>query len=136
MKKITLTLFILLTLSQAKELSLLEKYAPFLAGEYRMIGQNLDSNQTYSGMVTLVYEGNTLLVTREINHKIQKGIGRIEEPFIQSPKLLEIKFLEGDKTVKIYYLWQTEFDNYARLTGSVMQGNKKVAYEALFAQHH
>ena len=98
--------------------------------------QNIDSNKTYSGTVTLVYNDNKFIATRIINNTIQKGIGNIEKPFIESPKVLEISFMENNQSLKVYYIWHTEFDNYARLTGTVMKNNKKVGYEALFAKHY
>ena len=135
MKFFIVAILSLMTLLQAKDISELEKYAPFLAGQYRVIGQNLDSNQTYSGILTLEYNDDKFTVKRVIGDRVQNGIAQIQKPFIESPKVLEISFMEKNQRVKVYYIWQAEFDNYARLTGTVMRDNKKVGYEALFAQH-
>ena len=132
-KILLLTLFVSLTF--AKELSDMERYGIFLAGKYRLIGQYVDSNITYSGLVTLEYKDGKLLATKSIKDHDYSGRAIIEKPFIESPKVLQISY-DSNRSKPLqstHYIWQTEFDNYARLTGRVIEENEIVAYEALFA---
>jgi hypothetical protein len=133
MKKKFVLFVVLISVVFAKDISELEQYAPFLAGKYRVIGQDIDTNATYSGVITLEYSDDKLIVKRVIDDKIQNGIAIIQKPFIESPKILEVSYTKSNQIVKTYYIWQTEFDNYARLTGRIMRDNKQVGYEALFA---
>ena len=97
----------------------------YLAGHYIAIGKELNSDQTYYGKVTLFYEEGCLIVTRYIQGKVLKGEGRIEHGLgPNETNVLRVKFVQAGQEYEITYLWRSDLDNYARLSGYLYQPGK------------
>jgi len=139
MKKVLMSALLLFctTHAFAKESDAFEGLYTFLSGKYALIGQAINSQKTYQGTMTLEYEEHKFKVIREIEGQRVEGIGVIEEPIlIEAPKMLRITFTQNNQKYVGLYLWHTEFDNYARITGKLnllgKDGNSP-GLEALFA---
>ena len=92
----------------------------FLAGTYTVVGKELYSNQTYLGRVILRRSGECLLVERLINGERVNGEGRIAHALgTDEADVLRVRFLRRGKQYEITYLWQSDLDNYARISGYV-----------------
>ncbi len=131
MKSLTLFLLFSLQLLYAKESAEYSSYYTFMAGSYRLIGQDLESNATYSGSVRMENREDHLDVIRTVGDTTMRGVARIVRTLDESPKVLVVTFKEtGDKA---YYIWHTEFDNYARISGTLERDDTPAAIEALFA---
>ncbi len=91
----------------------------FLKGSYLLIGTQPDSNETYTGNVTVKRKGKELEVIRKITNKTIKGEGRIEYATADRRKVLRVRFVDGNQRYEATYLICSDLDNYARLTGYV-----------------
>ena len=114
-------------------------YYGYLSGTYLLIGQEIDSNKTYSGRVVLKKQGDHLEVTRIIHGEKITGIGTIEHALgPDKANVLRVRFTRNKQPFEITYLWRSDLDNYARLSGYVYQPGKHTAtpgLEALFIDH-
>ncbi len=111
----------------------------FLSGTYLVVGQEIDSSKTYRGRVILKKQGHHLEVTRIIHGERVTGIGTIEHAVgPDKVNVLRVRFTLNQKNFEITYLWHSDLDNYARLSGYVYQPGKRTAtpgLEALFIDH-
>jgi hypothetical protein len=111
----------------------------YLAGHYIVFGKELNSDKTYHGKVVFSYENGLLIVTREIEGKILKGEGRIEHALgPDEADVLRVRFVRAGQEYEITYLWRSDLDNYARLSGYLYQPGKQTdspGMEALFVDH-
>ena len=111
----------------------------FLSGTYLVVGQEIDSAKTYRGRVILKKQGDHLEVTRIIHGERITGIGTIEHAVgPDKVNVLRVRFTRNEKKFEITYLWHSDLDNYARLSGYVYQPGKRTAtpgLEALFIDH-
>lgn len=110
----------------------------FLEGTYHLIGRLPDSNKIYFGKVVLKKTDDELQVTRVINGKEIKGVGKIEAATADKIKVLRIRFIDESKRYEATYLINSDLDNYARLSGYLylIQGGTKVpGMEALFTDY-
>jgi len=111
----------------------------FLSGTYLLVGQESDSGKTYSGRVIFKKQGDHLEVTRIIHGQRITGVGTIEHALgPDKANVLRVRFNQNKKKFEITYLWRSDLDNYARLSGYVYQPEKRTAapgLEALFIDH-
>jgi hypothetical protein len=111
----------------------------YLSGAYHVIGQEIESNRTYGGKVIFKSTGNQLEVTRIIYGERITGVGRIEHALgPDEANVLRVRFTWNGQEYEITYLWQSDLDNYARLSGYVYQPGKHTSnpgLEALFIEH-
>jgi len=110
----------------------------FLEGTYHLIGRLPDSKETYSGKVVLKKTDDALQITRVINGKEIKGVGKLEAATADKVKVLRIRFIDESKRYEATYLVNSDLDNYARLSGYLylIQGGTKVpGLETLFIDH-
>jgi hypothetical protein len=110
----------------------------FLEGTYHLIGRLPDSKETYSGKVVLKKIDNALQVTRVINGKEIKGVGKLEAATADKIKVLRIVFIDESKRYEATYLINSDLDNYARLSGYlylIQDGTKVPGLEVLFIDH-
>ena len=115
-----------------------ESLYAFLEGTYHLIGRLPDSRETYSGKVVLKKTDDELHVTRVINGKEIKGVGKIEAATTDKIKVLRIRFIDENKNYEVTYLINSDLDNYARLSGylHVIQDDTKLpGLEALFIDY-
>jgi len=109
----------------------------YMAGEYDLIGRKADSSATYNGHVTLRDEGGVLQVTRTVEGKTDKCAARFDT-VAGSDRIpvLRMRFRFEGKEYDATYTWQSDPDNYPRLTGYLyLSGTKSPGLEALFPIH-
>jgi hypothetical protein len=109
----------------------------YMAGEYDLIGRKADSSATYNGHVTLRDEGGVLQVTRTVEGKTDKCAARFDT-VAGSDRIpaLRMRFRFEGKEYDATYNWQSDPDNYPRLTGCLyLSGTKSPGLEALFPIH-
>jgi len=109
----------------------------YMAGEYDLIGRKADSSATYNGHVTLRDEGGVLQVTRTVEGKTDKCAARFDT-VAGSDRIpvLRMRFRFEGKEYDATYSWQSDTDNYPRLTGYLyLSGTKSPGLEALFPIH-
>ncbi len=111
----------------------------FLAGSYLAVGKSLDSEKTYHGKVVFRYEKDHLVVTRNIQGETVRGTGRIEHALgADEADVLRVRFTRSGRDYEITYLWRSDLDNYARLSGYVYRPGvhtESPGLEALFIDH-
>ena len=110
----------------------------FLEGTYHLIGRLPDSKETYSGKVVIKKTDDAFQITRVINGKEIKGVGKLEAATADKIKVLRIRFIDESKRYEATYLVNSDLDNYARLSGYLylIQGGTKVpGLETLFIDH-
>lgn len=89
----------------------------FLTGTYRLVGKELDSNKPFIGQVVINQKGDQLQVLRTVNGVTMEGVGRIEMASFATSRVLRIRFHNGNNKFEGTYLYHTDLDNYARITG-------------------
>jgi hypothetical protein len=106
----------------------------FLAGEYRLVGQQSDSGAPYGGRVSFRERGGKFEVVRTIAGVSTHGTASIETVG-EGTAVLRSRFTVGDVAYEATYLWSSDLDNYPRLTGYVYRvrgETKSPGLEALF----
>jgi hypothetical protein len=88
-----------------------------LSGKFRVIGQEPGSGQTYTGSVSVIRQGDHLLVQRIINGEIVSGTGVIL--FELEAPVLEVAYRIGSKTVRAGYEFRCGDNNQPRASGWV-----------------
>jgi len=115
-----------------------ESVRNYMAGEYDVIERKADSTATYTGHVTLRDEGGVLQVTRTIEGKTEKCAARFDT--VAGSDLipvLRMHFRFDSKEYDAMYRWQSDPDNYPRLTGYLyLSGTKSPGLETLFPIHN
>jgi hypothetical protein len=109
----------------------------YMAGEYDLIGRKADSSATYNGHVTLRDEGGVLQVIRTVEGKTDKCAARFDTVAgTDRIPVLRMHFRFDGKEYDATYRWQSDPDNYPRLTGYLyLSGTKSPGLEALFPIH-
>ena len=96
----------------------------YLTGSYRLIGKELDSSKTFLGRVIISRKGNQLEILRTINGITVKGAGNIETAPLTSSRVLRMRF-SGTSKFEGTYLFHSDLDNYARITGYLYKVDPK-----------
>lgn len=107
----------------------------YLAGDYRLIGQQPDSGATYSGRVTLTEHEGRFDVVRTTAGVTTHGTATIETAGEGGTQVLRLRFTAGEVAQEVTYLWRSDMDNYPRLTGYLYRGKgitHSPGLEALF----
>jgi len=111
----------------------------YLSGTYQVIGQEIDSKKTYEGKVILKRTGDQFEVTRIICGERVIGVGKIEHALgPDKANVLRVRFQQNGEEYEITYIWQSDLDNYGRLSGYVYQPGRHTSnpgLEALFIDH-
>jgi hypothetical protein len=109
----------------------------YMAGEYDLIGRKADSSATYNGHVTLRDEGGVLQVIRTVEGKTGKCAARFDTVAgTDRIPVLRMRFRCDGNEYDATYIWQSDPDNYPRLTGYLyLSGTKSPGLEALFPIH-
>ena len=111
----------------------------FLTGKYLLVGEALNSSDTYSGRVEFYIENDSLKVKRSINNSNIFGTAEIDSTLsVDNAKVLRIHFIEQGKEYEQTCLWQSDLDNYARISCYLYESGKSTAdpgLEVLFHDH-
>ena len=109
----------------------------FVAGRYRLIGQEPDSDRTYSGQVELVSESGKLRFRRMIAGNTVSGEAAVESAAGGDASVLRMRFRENGVAYEDTCLVQGDLDNYARISCYLYRRDgttRKPGLEALFIQ--
>ena len=112
--------------------------ARFVEGEYLLIGQEIDSDETYQGRVSIYLESDQLIVKRTINDKVVMGDARFETALNGDASVLRIRFTDNGVKHETTCLLRSDLDNYARISCYLYypdQDITKPGLEALFIDH-
>lgn len=109
----------------------------YMAGEYDLIGRKADSTATYIGHVRLRDENGVLQVVRTIHGETEKCVAQIDTVAgTDRIPVLTMHFRFDGREFDATYRWQSDTDNYPRLTGYVyVADTKSPGLEALFPIH-
>ena len=109
----------------------------FLEGSYILIGKRIDSEISYTGRIRFVYNEKTgaLDFTRTIAGRRTTGSARIERALAGEAKVLRLRFSENGVLFEGTFLWRSDLDNFARLSGYIYRTGspaQKPGLEAYF----
>ena len=133
--------FFLLTISLVASFSFAEEddfISNFIVGKYILLGKAVDSDATYIGKVEIYFQGDNLKVTRVINGQAVAATAAIESALHGDAQVLRIRFSENDTKYEETCLWQSDLDNYARISCYLYQPGVRTSnpgLEALFYDH-
>lgn len=106
----------------------------FFAAGYEVIGKNTMTGNTYSGTIIMSEQGDKLKVQRNINGNVVMGEAEIVR-VIEDIPALKVTFTDNGKKMVATYQINGDWENYARLTGTLEIDGKPRTYaglEALF----
>ena len=89
----------------------------YLTGSYRLIGKELDSDNSFIGHVVITRKEHQLLIQRTIHGVTIQCTGTIETAQFAATKVLRIRFKTAKSNLEGTYLFCSDLDNYARITG-------------------
>lgn len=114
-----------------------ESLRGYMAGEYDLIGRKPDSTATYTGHVTIRYEGGALQITRTVEGKTDKCVAQFDTVAgADRIAVLKTHFRFEGNEYDATYLWHSDPDNYPRFTGYVYRADtKSPGLEAFFPIH-
>lgn len=107
----------------------------FFIGNYLLIGKGVDSSDTYFGKVEIRASGHSLTMTRLIGNTKVTGIAVMASALGGEAKVLRMRFSEKGTPFEETCLWQSDLDNYARVTCYLYRPGvqtKNPGLEALF----
>lgn len=110
----------------------------FVSGNYLLIGQGVDTNETYNGTVSIYLENQQLKIKRTINKQVTNGVAHFKSTLSGDSKVLRIQFSENDIDYEETCLWASDLDNSARITCYLYIPGadiKNPGIEALFIDH-
>jgi hypothetical protein len=96
-------------------------FAKFIVGDYIIVGKKPDSEATYTGRVSLQWDGKEFAVTRTIGGQTvhAKGSFDVDPGCCDYNTVLRVSFSFDGHSYEGTYLWSGDLSNYARLTGYV-----------------
>lgn len=115
-----------------------EFFAEFLVGSYKVVGRNVNSLETYTGSVTISRESGVLQMRRDIQGRKTIANAEIVRSSVDGVRVLRVSFEEGGATLEGSYIWSSDLDNYARISGVIVKCGEKTdnpGLECLFIDH-
>jgi len=107
----------------------------FLAGDYRLIGQQPDSGASYVGQASFRERNGRFELVRTIGSTTTHGTGRITTAG-EGTAVLRCQFAVAGVAYEATYLWRSDMDNYPRLTGYVYRRKGETNSPGLEALFH
>jgi len=96
----------------------------YLEGSYRLVGKEMNSDKTFLGKVELKKRGSKLDVVRLINGTRIRGTGWIDFATADRIKILRMRFHTSKGQFEGAYMFCSDLENYARITGYFFPGDK------------
>ena len=90
--------------------------ADFILGKYLLVGKGVDTQYTYTGKITIYREENSLKLKRVVDGKTTVGSVAFESALGGDSKVIRIRFSQAGKSFEETCLWQSDLDNYARIS--------------------
>ena len=97
----------------------------YLAGDYTLIGKESGGENTYLGKVKIINRENFIEVRRTIGSQTITGKGKLEFAGPDEIPFLKVIFIFDDNEIEASYMWQSDFDNYARISGYIYNSSEK-----------
>jgi hypothetical protein len=91
-------------------------FGDFFVGKYLLIGKGLNTEQTYTGKVEIYRENDSLKVKRIIGGQSVIGSALFEPALGGDTKVLRFRYEEAGIEYAQSCLWQSDLDNYARIS--------------------
>jgi hypothetical protein len=107
----------------------------FLAGDYRLIGQQPDSGAPYVGKISLCERNGQFELVRTVEGTTIHATGSITTAG-EGTAVLKVQFTVGGVAYEATYLWRSDLDNYPRLTGYVYRKQGETHSPGLEALFH
>ncbi|NTV42502.1 MAG: hypothetical protein HGA63_04295 [Syntrophobacteraceae bacterium] len=115
-----------------------EFFAEFLVGNYKVVGRKVDSQETYTGSVTISPGEGVLEMRRDIQGRKTVARAEIVKSRVEGTPVLQVTFEEAGATYEGSYVWSSDLDNYARISGYIVKRGEKTdnpGMECLFIDH-
>ena len=95
----------------------------FLTGDYILIGKKIDSDETYLGRASFLYneKSRRLDLTRTVNGVTVSGHALLEPVLGGEAQVLRIYFEQDGIEYQGTFLWQADLDNFGRFSGYIYQ---------------
>lgn len=84
-------------------------------GDYILVGKHPDGGAAYSGSASLQTEENNIIMKLRIGREVTSAIGHFEVPHPPGEGAV-LRFVETSNKWKSTCLWQSDLDNYFRLS--------------------
>lgn len=97
----------------------------FFVGEYLLVGKALDSKQTYSGKVTIYLDDDALKLKKIIAGQTIIADVALEATAGGDSKVLRMRYQQAGVNYEQTCLWQSDLDNYARISCYLYQPQKQ-----------
>ncbi|MBA3351863.1 MAG: hypothetical protein H0U23_05465 [Blastocatellia bacterium] len=107
----------------------------FLAGDYRVVGQQPNSGAAYSGRLSFRERAGKFDVTRTIAGVSTQGVAVIETAG-EGTAVLRSRFSVEGVDYEATYLWRSDLDNYPRLTAYIYRAQGRTESPGLEALFH
>ncbi len=115
-----------------------EFYAEFLVGRYKVVGKTVNSLETYTGSVAIFREDGGLRMRRDIQGRRTIANAEVARSSVDGARVLRVSFEEGGTAYEGSYIWSSDLDNYARISGVIVKRGEKTdnpGLECLFIEH-
>ena len=99
----------------------LEEIYGFLAGEYLIVGKQLNSTETYQGSATIHADEDHIRIEKRIGDQQIQGKGGISRTSMVESRVLKIRFQDAGQEFEQACLFHSDMDNYARITCHIYQ---------------
>ena len=110
----------------------IESLAGFLSGNFILVGKLPGSDETFLGSVTLHAEGEQLVGERRIAGRTLPVSGSIQTALCcEGVRLLQVRFEDEGRSFEATYMYQSDLDNYPRLTGYVVERGKETDWPGI-----
>jgi hypothetical protein len=110
----------------------------YLEGSYRIIGKKVINDETFLGRVIIKKKGKKLEVWRLIDGARIHGTGWIDFATPDRIRILRMRFHTAEGSFSGAYIFCSDLDNYARITGYLYRDDKPLTrnpgLEALFPE--
>jgi hypothetical protein len=94
-----------------------EFVSEFIVGKYLLVGEALNSDSTYTGRIEIYIESDELKIKRIVNNQEVIGSGKFDSNLdADNATVLRISFTQNNIIYEQTCLWQSDLDNYARIS--------------------
>ena len=108
----------------------------FFVGKYLLVGKGLDSAETYLGNLEIFPQGNQLKVKRTIKGQIVLGTATVESALNGDAEVLRLHLIDKNISYEETCLWQSDLDNYTRISCYLYQPGVKTMNPGLEVLFH
>jgi hypothetical protein len=111
-------------------------FGDFFAGKYLLVGKGPDTEQTYTGKVDIYRDNGILKVKRVIGGRSVVGNVAFEPASDGDTKVLRFRYEQAYIEYEQTCLWQSDLDNYARISCYLYQPGVRTSNPGLEVLFH